>query len=103
MPRPKLYSSAAQRQQAYRHRLKLRLAGVHTPAPKTSKKTRPQRLASLIANLDGLTLEYQHWLESMPDNLSESQLAFELEETIEALQDISEQLQDLNLPKGFGR
>lgn len=50
-----------------------------------------------------LSQEYETWLEAMPNNLSESALASQLNETIEHLQEVITLLDAIELPRGFGR
>jgi len=68
-----------------------------------SKLSRPQRVKSIINELVGLSGEYDHWLNRMPENLLESELASELEETITQLEEVVDILSQLDLPRGFGR
>ncbi len=99
------YPNRAERQRAYRKRLREKLAGLRpvNPLPKERKKTRPQRLQEVCHSLQTLLQEYQHWLDTIPENLSESPIVSQLQETIEQMQDILELLQSLDLPRGFGR
>lgn len=103
MARQKLYETPAQRQQAYRRRIQDKLAGLIPLSKPSRKKTRPQRVKSFLAELELLADEYQHWLDSLPENLTQSQLACQLEETIESLQELATQLEQIDLPRGFGR
>ena len=103
MTRPKLYSCPAERQRAYRQRLQAKLKGVLPASSSTRKKTRPQRLQVICASLHQLADEYQHWLDSLPDNLADSDLASHLQETVEQLLSFSDELNAIDLPKGFGR
>jgi hypothetical protein len=90
MARKKLYANHAQRQQAYRQRLKVQMTGL-TPVvvlPRPLKRTRPKRLEAVIKELEGLSQEYEHWLEALPENLAESEQACQLQATIEQLQEV---------------
>lgn len=102
MSRPKIYTTAAERQQAYRQRLKEKIAVL--PVPKVGRKpSRPQRFQKVVNELEMLGQEYESWLDSLPGNLSQSQLADQLQEAIEQLQEVVGMLDALQLPLGFGR
>lgn len=106
MPRKKIYHSHAERQQAYRQRINEKLANLQlipVTQPRARKESRPQRLQRVIDELESLTSEYEDWLDSMPENLSKSELVSQLQETIEHLGEITEMLEALELPCGFGR
>jgi hypothetical protein len=105
MSRPRTYATAADRQRAYRSRLAARLAGATTnPLPRpTRHPSRPARLATVVASLRALQEEYQTWLDSIPESLADGDLAGKLQETIEQLGDVTDQLADIELPRGFGR
>src|SRR5580700_1376039 len=102
----KKYANAAERQRAHRQRVKERLAGlqpVMLPPKPLRKLARPKRLAVVEAELQALIKEYEAWLNAMPDNLSESDLAMQLQETIEQLQEAHDAVASIELPRGFGR
>jgi hypothetical protein len=105
MTREKIYASDAHRQQAYRQRLKDRLAGLLPVVGKSKPKrvTRPKRLESVIKELEDLIQEYENWLEALPENLSESEQASQLQDSIEQLQEAASILDAIDLPRGFGR
>jgi|RifCSPhighO2_12_1023870.scaffolds.fasta_scaffold381862_1 hypothetical protein len=69
----------------------------------TAKRSRPQRFKQAIEELAHLCLEYEQWLEKLPDNLLESSLAEQLEDTVQLLSDSLELLDAVQLPLGFGR
>lgn len=100
MSRVKVYTTAAERQQAYRQRLKEKSPPVSKEGRKSS---RPQRFQKAVRELEMLGQEYETWLESLPENLSQSQLAEQLQEAIEQLQEVVGILDTLQLPLGFGR
>ena len=102
---PKIHQSAADKQRAYRQRIQARLAGVCTavPARKPKKVARPERLALAIAEIQALTEGYQDWLDAMPENLTESELADRLRETVDLLEQATEVLEQVDPPRGFGR
>lgn len=100
----KLYDSPAERQRAYRQRLKARLAGQEASSSRPKRKpTRPQRLADVQGQLEALANEYQHWLDAMPANQEDGDLADRLHETIALLQEALEVVAQVDPPRGFGR
>jgi hypothetical protein len=103
----KKYDSTAERQRAYRQRLKLKLAGLlPAPLPQPTaprKRSRPKRLATALAELQALSGEYQAWLDKLPDNLGDSEIAGQLQEAIDELDAAADVLEALDLPRGFGR
>lgn len=103
--RPKIHASDAEKQRAYRQRLKERLAGLRpaVPPPLGRKPTRPKRLAAILGDLRAMAGEYTAWLAALPPSLSESDLAEQLHETIEQFDEVIEQLEQVRLPRGFGR
>jgi len=104
MGRKRLYTNDAERQQACRERAQAaRLAQPAILCTKRRLPTRPERLAAVIAELQRLQQEYEGWLERLPENLSESDLAGQLAETIAGFETVQEALDNIELPKGFGR
>jgi hypothetical protein len=107
MSRTRIYANDTERQRAWRERLKAQAAGraVTLPVPPKGRRppSRPVRLAAALAVVQQLQGEYECWLEALPDSLAESRLAERLTETIEQFQAACELLQDIELPKGFGR
>lgn len=102
----KKYANAADRQRAHRQRVKERLAGLQPVVlpPKAPKKpARPKRLAVVESELQALIKEYGAWLNAMPANLSESELAEQLHETIDQLQEALDAVAAIDPPRGFGR
>lgn len=102
MSRPRTYPTAADRQRAYRARLATRQIA---PAPAKPRKlpSRPARLMALESSLRALQMEYQAWLDSLPEALEGSVQAERLGETIEQLDAIAELLGEVQPPLGFGR
>lgn len=102
----KKYANAAERQRAHRQRVKERLAGLQpvvlSPQP-PRKPARPKRLAVVEAELQALIKEYGAWLNAMPANLEESDLAQQLQETIDQLQEALDAVASIEPPRGFGR
>lgn len=105
MSREKIYPSDAHRQQAYRQRVQDKLAGMAPIARerRPKKLTKPQRLKTAVDDLESLTAEYEYWLEALPENLSDSEMAAQLQETVEQLQEAVSMLDAIDLPRGFGR
>lgn len=103
MGRPKKYSSAAERQRAYRERQR---NCNHPPVPVTARprrRSRPERLRAVEDELRDLAAGYQHWLESMPTNLSDTELADRLTAIAEQLETLADEVGYLDPPRGFGR
>lgn len=97
----------ADRQRRHRERIKARLEGLQpppaAPAPKTArKKTRPQRIAAVLVELNALMDEYTSWRESIPSNLQEGDQAQRLDETIEQLQAAIDALGEIETPRVGG-
>jgi len=67
------------------------------------KVSKQKRFNEAILCLKLLFDEYLHWREAMPENLSDSDLAFQLDETIEYFDDIMALLSEVELPQAFGR
>jgi hypothetical protein len=105
--RKRVYATNAQRQQAYRHRLAERLKGHRSASPIPPKlrrpPSRPARLAALMADVQDLLQEYEHWFDSLPESLGDSEMADRLRETVDQMESILDMLSDLRLPRGFGR
>ena len=102
MPRPSIGEmpmTDAERQARYRA---ARAAGVpvirarRTPGP----RSRIKRWNDTVAGLTMLVAEYAAWLEALPDNQQDSELAEALRAIAEL--DLSE-LQAIEPPRGFGR
>ena len=106
MGRSKLYASDAERQRAYRARLKVsHITAASTTVKKRPRRppSRPRRLAALQEAAEDLQNEYQTWLDSVPDSLQDSSQATRLTETIESLGEVVDLLSQLDPPRGFGR
>jgi len=96
----RMYESAAEKQKAYRERL--RAGGLLVAAPRQSKSkqpSRPAQLKAIEALLRALATEYTDWLNALPDNLAESQLAEQLSEVAEALDGIADEVASLEPPR----
>jgi hypothetical protein len=69
------------------------------PADRRSKARQwDDAVSTLLAILDG----YQDWRDSLPPGLADGATAQRLDDVLE-LRDLVEQLQGVELPKGFGR
>ncbi|MBI4318748.1 MAG: hypothetical protein HY675_09680 [Chloroflexi bacterium] len=102
MGRPRKYESAAEKQAAYRDRLadnQFLARRIKRPP----RKSRPERLAAVSDELRELARGYQHWLDTLPDNLSSSDLAEQLEQVIEQLEGLAADVDSIDPPRGFGR
>ncbi len=107
MGRERIYSSAAERQKAYRAR-----ATKHQPAPspapalpkkKGRQLSRPRQLAEIDKIVHYLLASYEDWREQMPDSLEGSPQVDKLDDTIEKLNAVADTLADIDPPLGFGR
>jgi hypothetical protein len=89
----------AERQARRRARLR---RNKRTPAMPSARRTRPrpQRWAAAVAALIELQDEYRVWLDSLPASLESSRLAEKLNTIVEF--DL-EELQAIDLPRGYGR
>ena len=104
MGRKRLYANDAERQQACRERVQAaREAMPAILCTKLRLPSRPARLAAVIAELQRLQQEYAAWLDRLPDNFTGGDLSDLLEQTIEELGSAQEILENIELPKGFGR
>ena len=108
MSRARVYETAADRQRAYRDRQRPGPSDkVEKPTGATSAKSRGpsrvQRLAAIEAGLRQLVTEYEQWRDAMPANLAESTLAGQLTQVVSQLETMADDLQELDLPRGFGR
>lgn len=105
MGRPKKYASAAEKQRAYRQRQR---SSNRPPAPvpvsvRPRRKSRPERLRAIEDELRDLAAGYQHWLETLPANLSDTELADRLGAIAEQLETLADEVGELDPPRGFGR
>jgi hypothetical protein len=117
MSRIRVYANAAERTRAYRLRLLAAASPTQADAgqrcapvpvdpqqPKRPKVvSRPKRLAALRAEAQCLQQEHEHWLEVLPESLQETDLATRLAETIEQFAAIVDLIDEIQLPRGFGR
>jgi hypothetical protein len=105
MARSRAYASNAERQKAYRERLRGSLAALkQQPKNRISRPlSRPKRLEALLKEAEDLHTSYTDWLEALPESLQNGGQAERLQETIEALDQVIEVLSGIEAPKGFGR
>lgn len=61
-----------------------------TQAPGRGRLSRPARIHDLEAATRELADEYQSWLDALPENLAEAEIAGELSATIEQLEEIAD-------------
>jgi hypothetical protein len=102
MGRQRIYSSAAERQKAYRAR-----ALLPGPASSTSKMcrphSRPKKLAEINEKVQQLLASYEEWRDQLPESLEGTSQAEKLEDTIEKLSAVADLLADIDPPRGYGR
>ena len=101
MPRPRMGAlpmTSAQRQA--RRRARLGREPPLTAPPARRPLPRPQRWAAAVATLTALQDEYRAWLDNLPASLERSRLAEQLHAVAEL--DL-EELQAIELPRGYGR
>lgn len=67
------------------------------------RQSRPARLQGAISELEDLLADYENWQASVPESLQETGTAALLGEAVESLQQAVELLQQITLPRGFGR
>jgi hypothetical protein len=59
-------------------------------------------MGDAVQTLAGLLDEYEQWRDNLPESLTEGSTAQRIEELLE-LRDLVDQLQNAELPRGFGR
>jgi len=99
-PLGKKAMTTAQVQARYRARLKKEHRALKARANRLDRRSRRQRWADAVAELQELQREYSEWLMTLPDNLQGSRTAMLLQE-IEALD--LDTIAEIELPQGFGR
>jgi hypothetical protein len=93
--------SDAERAQRYRERKKAGEKIVQYRRP-NDRRSKPKQWDDAVGTLLDLLDWYQGWKDNLPPGLAESPTADRLDEVL-ALRDLVEQLQGVELPKGFGR
>lgn len=92
--------SNAERQRQYRERQKTNAPKVrHVTKTSKDKRSRVQRWQEAVEVLRDLQVQYQEWLDNLPESLQDSTLA----EKLQAVCDLDIDELDVDLPKGFGR
>lgn len=96
----RIYQSAAEKQRAYRERLRSQGATPTAPKPvKPQRRSRPERLAAIETAVRDLVDEYQAWLDGIPENLAGGSLADDLRETIRQLETVADDLMAVEPPR----
>jgi hypothetical protein len=104
MGRKPIYSSAAERQRAYRARNAGRPEAIPpSPPAKRRPPSRPARLYAAIKDLNNLRSEYENWRDSQPESFEETEQYEEQSEAIDLFEQALEILEQINPPLGFGR
>ena len=108
-PRGDRAATPAERAAAYRARRKAAIAAAPTKPPVVVRYRRPadrrtqlQRWADAIQTLTDLLDRFQKWRDNLPASLESSATAEALDAVLE-LRSHVEDLQAVDLPKGFGR
>lgn len=91
----------AERARRYRERHKAGEKPVRYCQP-ADRRSKPQQWEDAVEALLGLLDGYQDWRDNLPVGLADSPTAQRIDEVLE-LRDLVEQLQGVELPKGFGR
>lgn len=100
-PKPLLGSTMthAERQARYRIAHAESAPKLHYRKP-VDRRSRPQRWRNAVAELLELQIDYQAWLDALPENLANSATA----EALRAICDLDlSELASVELPRGFGR
>jgi hypothetical protein len=92
----------AERNRAYRERLKAEKPVVIRYRKPTDRRSRPKLWADAVETLLTVLDGYQDWRDNLPDSLADSAIAERLD-TVIGLRDLVEQLDAADLPRGFGR
>lgn len=108
-PRGDRAATPAERAAAYRARRKATLAAAPTKPPAVvrnrrpvDQRTRAQQWADAVQTLADLLDHFQKWRDNLPASLESSATAEALDAVLE-LRGSVEELQAIDLPKGFGR
>ena len=102
-------ATPAERSAAYRARRKATVAAAPTKPPvivryrrPADRRSRPQQWADAVQTLADLLDRFQEWRDNLPSSLANSATAEALDAVLE-LRGYVEELQAVDLPKGFGR
>ena len=108
-PRGDRAATPAERSAAYRARRKATVAAAPTKPPAivryrrpADRRSRPQQWADAVQTLADLLGRFQEWRDNLPSSLANSATAEALDAVLE-LRGYVEELQAVELPKGFGR
>jgi predicted DNA-binding protein len=80
--------------------------GLHRVARRPSrprKRSRIERATQATEELRQLLAEYAHWLDCLPEFAEGTTTAVKLQAAVEALEEALNALDQLDLPRGFGR
>ena len=95
--------TSAERMRTYRERRKATEKPIVIRYRKpTDRRSRPKQWADAVATLLEMLDRYQEWRDNLPPGLVDSTIAERLDEVLE-LRDLVEQLDNAQLPNGFGR
>lgn len=72
------------------------MSKTHTPV--RGRLSRPARIHDLEAATRELAVEYQGWLDALPENMAEGEMADNLYQTIEQLEEIAEAFTSIDPP-----
>ena len=108
-PRGNRAATPAERSAAYRARRKATAAATPTKPSvivryrrPADRRSRPQQWADAVETLADMLDQFQEWRDKLPSNLAYSATAEALDAVLE-LRGHVEDLQAVELPKGFGR
>src|SRR5271166_1593599 len=107
-PRGDRAATPAERSAAYRARRKATVAAAPTKPSvivryrPADRRSRPQQWADAVQTLADLLDRFQEWRDNLPSSLANSATAEALDAVLE-LRGYVEELQAVDLPKGFGR
>jgi hypothetical protein len=108
-PRGDRAATPAERSAAYRARRKVTAAAAPTKPPvvvryrrPADRRSRPERWADAVQTLADMLDQFQEWRDNLPSSLEDSATAEALDVVLE-LRGHIEDLQAVQLPKGFGR
>jgi hypothetical protein len=108
-PRGDRTATPAERSAAYRARRKVTAAAAPTKPPvvvryrrPADRRSRPERWADAVQTLADMLDQFQEWRDNLPSGLEDGATAEALDVVLE-LRGHVEDLQAVELPKGFGR
>ena len=95
----RIYPSAAEKQRAYRERLRSNDPAPTPSQPQPKRRSRPERLTALEAAARDLADEYQQWLDGIPENLAGGTMADELRQVVAQLEAVAADLGAIEPPR----